>query len=267
MKEFVWLFTIVTFLSSCKKNMNEFGELSSSSGSNKSKTERIQVCHYDRETGTSHAITINENAWPAHQKHGDVLGDCAVETITIGEQTWMLKNLDVDHYRNGDPIPHVTDNFEWITLTTGAWCWYENDSATYAAIYGKLYNWYAVNDRRGLASTGWHVPSDPEWSTLSQILGGDAVAGDKLKEAGNAYWQNGNTGTNSSGFTGIPGGFRGIYFGDFAGIGYYSIWWSSTVENATFAFTRNLNYNNESFDWGHSEKQNGFSVRCVKDAP
>ena len=184
--------------------------------------------------------------------------------LTIGTQVWRVKNLDVSTYRNGDPIPKVTDNSVWNSLTTGAWCWYNNDSATYAATYGKLYNWYAVNDSRGLAPTGWHIPSDAEWTTLSTFLGGDVVAGDKLKEAGITHWHNANTGTNSSGFTGLPGGLRAI-LGTFGGIGGWGHWWSSAEENATFAWVRTLSHNNGSFDLGHTEKYNGLSVRCIKD--
>ncbi len=103
----------------------------------------------------------------------------ATPVLTICCQSWMTTNLDVDRYRNGDPIPHVTDPLVWKTLTTGAYCYYDNDSATYAAVYGKLYNWYAVNDPRGLAPEGWHVPTDFEWTTLADCLGGTSVAGSR----------------------------------------------------------------------------------------
>src|SRR5580765_7574137 len=98
--------------------------------------------------------------------------------IKIGTQKWMSRNLDVTYYRNGDVIPHVTDPTKWQALTTGAWCWYNNDSAN-GAVYGKLYNWYAVNDPRGLVPAGWHIPSDAEWNTLSTYLG--IYAGGKMK--------------------------------------------------------------------------------------
>src|ERR1035437_4904310 len=131
----------------------------------------------------------------------------SIPSVTICTQSWMLKNLDVSTYRNGDLIPEVTDGSAWSALTAGAWCWYNNDSATNASTYGKLYNWYAVNDPRGLAPTGWHVPSDAEWTTLSTCLGGNAVAGGAMKETGTTHWTSPNTGaTNSSGFTGLPGG-------------------------------------------------------------
>ena len=151
-----------------------------------------------------------------------------IPSVTICNQVWMQKNLDVSTYRNGDVIPQVTDANQWAGLTTGAWCWYDNDSATYASTYGKLYNWYAVNDARGLAPTGWHVPSKTEWLTLSICLGGDAVAGFKMKEAGAVHWINANTNNNnSSGFTGLPGGAR-YGGGAFSNLGYLGLFWSST---------------------------------------
>src|ERR1035437_8570614 len=132
----------------------------------------------------------------------------SIPSVTICTQVWMLKNLDVSTYRNGDLIPKVTTTTAWDALTTGAWRWCNNDPAM-GVIYGKLYNWYVVNDPRGLAPTGWHVPSDAEWTTLSTCLGGYAVAGGAMKETGTTHWTSPNTGaTNSSGFTGLPGGGR-----------------------------------------------------------
>jgi uncharacterized protein (TIGR02145 family) len=129
-------------------------------------------------------------------------------SIKIGSQVVMKKNLNVSHYRNGDRIPQVKGPDKWAALTTGAWCWYNNDSAN-GAVYGKLYNWYAVNDPRGLAPEGWHIPSDAEWTTLTTFLGGEGVAGGKMKERGITHWIYPNTdATNSSGFTGLPGGVR-----------------------------------------------------------
>ena len=125
--------------------------------------------------------------------------------VIIGAQTWSAKNLDITTYRNGDTIPQVTDPEQWGALTTGAWCYYNNDS-TNNAIYGKLYNWYAVIDSRGLAPLGWHVPSDKEWYTLIDYLGGVDIAGGKMKSV-SSLWISPNTGaTNSSGFSALPGG-------------------------------------------------------------
>ncbi|MEP7142311.1 MAG: fibrobacter succinogenes major paralogous domain-containing protein [Ferruginibacter sp.] len=181
--------------------------------------------------------------------------------VKICEQVWMVKNLDVRTYANGDPIPQVTDPAVWANLTIGAWCWYNNDSATYAATYGKLYNWYAVNDPRGLAPQGWHVPGDAEWTTLTDCLGGEIVAGDKMKST--IGWTAPNTATNSSGFAGLPGGIR--YDGTFEIIGKAGFWWSSTAtDNTDFAWDRSLDYFVDTRR-SYSPKTHGSSVRCVRD--
>ena len=140
--------------------------------------------------------------------------------VAIGSQTWSIKNLDVATYSDGTLIPEVTDPTEWANLTTGAWCYYNNDSAN-GATYGKLYNWYAVagiyneasktnaNQRKKLAPTGYHTPSDAEWTTLTDYLGGESVAGGKMKETDTANWLSPNhNATNSSVFSGLPGGYR-----------------------------------------------------------
>ena len=193
--------------------------------------------------------------------------------IKICDQIWMSKNLDVSKYRNGDDIPQVTAASVWKTLTTGAWCWYNNDSANYAATYGKLYNWYAVNDVRGLAPTGWHIPSDPEWVILTDTcLSGFAIAGAETKttgtiQAGTGLWYSPNTGaTNSSGFGGLPGGLRNN-IGSFTSLGFLGSWWSSTeyISNDK-AWNHNLYYNNVNAISANSNlKILGFSVRCIKD--
>ncbi len=178
---------------------------------------------------------------------------------------WMSKNLDVDHYRNGDTIAHVTNAAEWAALTTGAYCYYNNDSTTYAAIYGKLYNWYAVNDPRGLAPEGWHVPTDFEWTYNVDCLGGASVAGGFMKEFGTDHWTSPNTGaTNVSEFNGLPGGFRN-YSGTFGNIGNGGSWWSSTQTELDFALWRFLNFNNDDVARSDDFKGSGFSVRCLKN--
>jgi uncharacterized protein (TIGR02145 family) len=187
------------------------------------------------------------------------------DTVKIGTQFWMKQNLTTSHYRNGDPIPEITSNAVWSSLTTGAWCWYNNDSATYAATYGKLYNWYAVNDPRGLAPKGWHVPSDAEWTSLSNSLGGDPVAGGKMKETGTTHWKTPNTGaTNSSGFKCLPGGSRD-YDGAFNDIGNLGEFWSSTEFDAANVFGRGLGSSNGSIGRGTNHKKSGLSVRCLRD--
>jgi uncharacterized protein (TIGR02145 family) len=189
----------------------------------------------------------------------------ATPVLTICCQSWMTKNLDVATYRNGDTIPEVTDDAAWTALTTGAYCYYNNDSATYAATYGKLYNWYAVNDPRGLAPEGWHVPTDFEWTTLSDCLGSQTVAGGLMKEIGTTHWTSPNYGaTNTSGFTGLPGGYR-LSIGTFNQIGNYGFFWSSTENNTNTAWYDNLFFNNSPIYRGNNLKQVGYSVRCLRD--
>jgi uncharacterized protein (TIGR02145 family) len=186
--------------------------------------------------------------------------------VTIGTQCWTQTNLDVSKYRNGDPIPEVTDATEWSNLTTGAWCYFDNNSAN-GPVYGKLYNWHAVNDPRGLAPEGWHVPSDEEWNVLTTYLGGQSVAGGKMKEAGTTHWTGPNTGAdNSSGFTGLPGELRSLD-GSFWILGETGYWWSSTDWITGGAY--NLMLSNWITDalLGYSNgKKIGFSVRCIKNS-
>ena len=186
------------------------------------------------------------------------------DTVKIGNQTWMKKNLDVSTYRNGDPIPQVKDPKKWGELKTGAWCYFDNDPVN-GPIYGKLYNWYAVNDPRGLAPAGWHLPGDHEWDALDTQLGGYNIAGGKMKEAGTIHWLAPNTGaTNKSGFTGLPGGYRYLN-GKFYDLGVSTSWWNTAEANATDAWAHGLSYDSEVAGADGSYKRNGFSVRCVKD--
>ncbi|MBK8503768.1 MAG: fibrobacter succinogenes major paralogous domain-containing protein [Saprospiraceae bacterium] len=127
-------------------------------------------------------------------------------TIKIGTQEWMAENLRTTRYTNGEMISKVNNSTTWPNANYGAWCWYDT-SSTYELPYGKLYNWYAVNDGRGLCPTGWHEPTDAEWTTLTDFLGGLSLAGGPMKAAGTAHWKTPNTGaTNASGFSGLPGG-------------------------------------------------------------
>ena len=185
---------------------------------------------------------------------------------TIGTQVWTTQNLNVSVYRDGTPIPKVENAATWAS-GYGAYCYYNNDSATYASIYGKLYNWYAVHDSAhgGLAPTGYHIPSDSEWTTLTAYLGGTAVAGGKLKDAGTTRWTTPNTGaTNSSGFIGLPGGNR-YNNGTFYYIGTEGYWWSSTEANTASAWYRIMYYSSGNVFRGSSTKASGFSVRCIRD--
>lgn len=191
----------------------------------------------------------------------------ATPVVNLCCQHWMTKNLDVDKYRNGDVIPRVDDATTWAGLTTGAYCYYDNDSATYAATYGKLYNWYAVNDPRGLAPEGWHVPTDFEWTTSVNCLGGASVAGGPMKETGNTHWTPPNTGaTNISGFTGLPGGHRlSNATATFELQGTVAYWWTSTEFTGTNALVRFV-FNSATDVFGFNDsKKVGLSVRCMRD--
>ena len=225
------------------------------------------------------------------------------QTVTIGAQVWMTKNLDVATFRNGDPIPQAKTNEEWEKAGENkqpAWCYYDNDPAN-AAKYGKLYNWYAVIDSRGLAPVGYHIPTDAEWTKLEDFLGSDAGTKMKSKSGWTSYttggsktcpncvnWNaeyrrkvpchtckdtrsvdapkvaNSGNGTNTSGFSGLPGGFR-YSGGTFGSIGEGGSWWGSTEDDTNDAWGRKLGYSNGNVSRSSRNKENGFSVRCLRD--
>jgi uncharacterized protein (TIGR02145 family) len=211
-----------------------------------------------------------------------------IESVTIGSQVWMTKNLSLAAYRDGTPIPQVTDQIQWANLTTGAWCWYNNDSVTYAATYGRLYNWFAVAGihdaaseanpalRKELAPAGWHVPNDDEWSTMINYLDSAAfglsssIAGGMLKttgtiEAGTGLWNAPNEmASNASGFGGIPGGGRN-WPGDFDALGSFGLWWSFSDYGFDSAFFLRLGYDFGDAVWVGGPRSCGFSVRCIHD--
>ena len=184
------------------------------------------------------------------------------KTIVIGAQEWMAENIKTTIYRNGNAIANITDNTQWEGLTTGAWASYTNDSQ-FDCPYGKLYNWYAVADPRHVCPTGWHEPTDAEWTMLTDYLGGEAVAGGKMKTI--SGWQAPNqSATNESGFSGLPGGYRGSD-GDFGIVGGYGLWWSSSESGTVNAWYRYLYYNDGGAYQGSSNRRSGVSVRCLRD--
>lgn len=188
------------------------------------------------------------------------------QTVIICNQTWSRTNLNVSRYRNGDVIPQVSDPSVWANLTTGAWCYYNNDPSN-GAIYGKLYNWYAVTDPRGLAPTGWHIPTINEYAALSNCLGDINVSGGKMKEIGTIHWRSPNKAAiNSSSFTGLPGGSRSVSNGSFSNIGEYGYFWSSSHRNYFYVWSLNLSYyNGGALISDVHNKSWGQSVRLVKD--
>ncbi len=190
------------------------------------------------------------------------------KTVYIGTQQWMGENLKTSKYSDGTPIPNVTDNTQWSNNTTGAWCYY-NNSDSIGKIYGKLYNWFAVspttNGNKDVCPTGWHVPTDGEWTILTDYLGGENIAGGKIKEIGVLNWNNpNNNASNLTLFTAIPGGFRdnggNSYF-----IGIHSYMWGSTEANLKNAFDRELSYGNGFALKSDNNKKYGFTIRCLKD--
>jgi len=186
------------------------------------------------------------------------------QTVTIGTQTWTATNLDLATFRNGDAIPEAKTDEEWEAAGDNkqpAWCYYDNDPKN-GTKYGKLYNWYAVNDARGLAPAGYHIPTDEEWTVLSTFLGGKDVAGKKMKST--SGWNDDGNGTNSSGFSGLPGGYRNSS-GNFGSVGKFGSWWSASENFESNAWLRVLSYGSSSLSRYGYNKSNGFSVRCVRD--
>jgi uncharacterized protein (TIGR02145 family) len=189
------------------------------------------------------------------------------KTIKIGTQTWMAENLRTTKYRNGEAITEVSGRAYWISLNTnGAYCNYKNTmNYDTIATYGRLYNWYAVKDIRNIAPTGWHVASDAEWSTLTTYLGGESVAGSKLKETGTTHWLGPNSASNASGFTALPGGVCGAD-GEFNLIKVNGIWWTSVeggIEDSVWG--RDMNSGSSIYSFTNNNKNFGYSVRCLKD--
>ncbi len=189
-------------------------------------------------------------------------------TVTIGPQVWIVENLKTTRYRNGNAIPNISDNGQWSSLSTGALCNYGND-ATIANKYGKLYNWYAVKDSRNIAPVGWHVPTEIDKANLITFLGGENIAGGKMKstgtiEAGTGLWYSSDKwATNESGFTGFPGGLRSSD-GTFGKIGKYGGWWHSSETGSGLSWYMSYDDNFVSKNYS-GDKNAGFSVRCLRD--
>lgn len=188
--------------------------------------------------------------------------------VTIGTQVWTTVNLNVSTYRDGTPVPEVRGAADWTATTYGAYCYYLNNSAN-GPTYGKLYNWEAIKDTAhgGLAPAGYHIPTKAEWTTLVNYLGGEAVAGDKMKEAGHSHWNPTNLSTNSSGFSGLPGGARSSYDGSFWYIGLEGNYMSSSDDgiHPTSLWICRLYHNLTSASIRQGLKLEAYSVRCVKD--
>jgi uncharacterized protein (TIGR02145 family) len=212
---------------------------------------------------TSFTTYINDQTGSVFDGEGNYYA-----TKTIGTQTWMTENLKATKYRNGTDIPHVISAWDWYNTVSPAWCLYQNRQIN-KSDYGVMYNWYAIDigkdGSKNICPTGWHVPTDAEWSVLTSFLGGDSASVGKLKETGLTHWLEGNTdATDETGFNALPGGARD-YDGQFYGLGYYGGWWTSTEFIEGGAYCRFLGYDGSGgYSWGRFE-QDAFSVRCIKD--
>ena len=205
---------------------------------------------------------------PGPQMHAQVkdIDGKWYRTMRYGKQTWMTQNLSVSRYRNGDTIPQVQDYYTWTQLTTGAWCYYQFDKKeTDSVHYGKLYNWYAVNDPRGLAPEGWHIPTEKEWETLTVEVG-RLETGYKMKADTGWEYYNGYTGCgdNSSLFGALPGGARDTN-GEFSSAKYAAFWWTATPSGKMRAWYYAMSYSSKEVMRNEMKRGSGFSVRCVKD--
>jgi uncharacterized protein (TIGR02145 family) len=246
------LFTVVVLLFSCR---------------NRSDKALDSKASYSEQT-TSGSGENKNSAGPETAEQGpDIVIDIdgnVYETVKINRQTWMVKNLKTTKYNDGTAIPLVTDEKAWAALSSPGYCWYNNDSLSYKPTYGALYNWYAVNTGK-LCPMNWHVPSDEEWTSLITWLGGEVIAGNKLKETGTDFWVGPNTGaTNEFGFSALPGGFR-YQDGIFHDFGFSGYWWTSTKNSDTRAFFRYMDYEYSNVFRFNNLNKNGFSVRCIRD--
>jgi uncharacterized protein (TIGR02145 family) len=191
----------------------------------------------------------------------DIVGN-VYKTVKIGTQVWMAENLKSTKFTDDKTIPLVS-NKTWEELKTPAYCWYNNDEAANKNTYGALYNWYAVNTNK-VCPTGWHLPTESEWTTLIEYLGGEDNAGGKLKEKGTIHWESPNAGaTNEAGFTALPGGDR--LGNEFENAGELVNWWAATKIGAKDALCVNIRYkfgNVSRYDYGRAV---GYSVRCIKN--
>jgi uncharacterized protein (TIGR02145 family) len=212
----------------------------------------FQSCSNEDKNPTSLGNTVKD-------KDGNVYN-----TKKIGIQVWMVENLKTTKYNDGTPIPIVTDDSQWISLTTPAFCWYSNNEGIRNSGFGALYNYYAVNTGK-LCPEGWHVPTTAEWNILEDYIGGQSVAGGKLKQTGTSNWRSPNTGaTDEFGFSALPGGGRIANNGYYRYINEEGNWWTSngSVNNGDL---RSINYDSPVLSFYTSSKRNGYSIRCIKD--
>jgi uncharacterized protein (TIGR02145 family) len=185
-------------------------------------------------------------------------------TVLIGDQTWTAESLKTTHFNDGSSIPLIENDNSWINSTKPAYCWYNNKDSAGKAIYGALYNWYTVNSEK-LCPIGWHIPTDEEWTALTNFLGGEEIAANKLKEAGTKHWKGSNSGaTNETFFTALPGGARDID-GQFYELGNSGAWWTSSPYSTNKALYRFMESSSGEVTTDFYYRMAGLSVRCIKD--
>lgn len=240
-----------------------------------------QNLYIHKTDGTVVEIPMNQIDSITFTNGGGAGFECGVSTVTdldgnvystvlIGSQCWLGSNLKTTKYNDGSDVPLIINASVWDTLTSPGFSWYDNNPS-YKDPYGGLYNWYSIdnasNGGKNVCPEGWHVPSDAEWTSLTDFLGGLNAAGGKLKEAGTTHWNSPNSGaTNETGFTALPGGYREIS-GGFTSMGNLGRWWSGD-EHPGFgssAYFRGMSYNSSSVLTNFLVKKHGFSVRCLKD--
>jgi len=230
-------------------------------------------------TNQTYTFQYTGNFCPGIPVVNDIDGN-HYNTILIGSQCWMVENLKTTTYNNGTPIPNVTNNGQWSNLTSGAYIWYENNTSN-KDTYGALYNWYAVMEPNGLCPEGWHAPTNDDWTTLTEHIGGiTSPYGNELKSCrqvnsplgfgcnttNHPRWAEHSSqfGTDDHGFSALPGGTRN-FFGTFVTLGYIGAYWSSTESSTTYGWLRGFEYNKGTVEVFGFYKQNGYSVRCMKD--
>lgn len=260
MKKSIYLLTSLALIFSCKK---ESSNPTNNSTTNSNNSNPVTCINNPNINFTSIGTPIGKVSNCIKDVDGNTY-----KTVTIGTQTWMAENLKTSKYSDGTAISNVTDDSEWSNLTKGAWAYYNNDP-TNNTKYGKLYNWYSIstitNGNKNICPSGWHIPNDTEWTVLTDFLGGTSISGDKLKEVGTTSWNNLNEySTNTSLFTGLPGGRR-YDLGDYYNIGNEAYWWSSSEDEADYAWSIGLDDDPGNTYKNDYNKKNGLSVRCLKD--
>jgi uncharacterized protein (TIGR02145 family) len=267
MRKLVYIFTILVLTYSCKK---------------------------DATINDTYALSCKDNPNINFKSIGTPVGnftDCikdidgnTYKTVTIGTQTWMAENLKTTKYNDGTSIPNIKDSSLWNKLNTGAWCYFKNDSSYVSKCcgimsndkYGKLYNWFTINSvsngNKNVCPLGWHVPNNKEWTILIEYLGGEIVAGGKMKEIGTTSWANQNSeySTNLSLLTMLPGGVRsfspnGFMSGDFHEGFTYGGYHSSSEFSSDKSFGLRLSYSSNQVNLNEFQKKSGNSIRCIKD--